>query len=567
MSESRVLQEGRRQPFGQILLFAAVVVETVAISMIDSSIITPDYVVAAAVIGALAIGMVLVSRSGAAGPGSRLGPWLAVVPLIDLAACAVVRADVVEVLPAGSLLVVFPVIWLGFAFPLPLFVLGVIGSVFVTAFPLVRAGDGFAGPSDLAIVLTTPVVVALLGLAARATGRDLAERQRRADEQSERAQSALRASLESSALISALAETTPDALAVFDPSGHPVLANDAARALGVRAGRPGLHFDHDREADAGADSRGGTGTGSGTDAGTGDEVYHSADPEVPVPIGRITIKRALAGEFEQPTRVWVGREGDRVALSVVARPVLGADGEVTAVAMMGHDVTELVQAIEVRDGFLDTVGHELKTPLTVILGHAALLAESADPAAASSAAAIERAAERLGRIVDQLIAAGRDAIDPAPEAPVTDVASAVERLAADAERTAAGKGVDFGVVVEPGTGEARIAAADLETLLSAVLSNAVLYTEAGGSVVVGVRREADQVVVDVADTGVGMSADESRQAFDRFYRAPRSHRQAVPGTGLGLSLASAVATANGAGIRIDSQVNRGTVVTVSLPAA
>jgi signal transduction histidine kinase len=146
---------------------------------------------------------------------------------------------------------------------------------------------------------------------------------------------------------------------------------------------------------------------------------------------------------------------------------------------------------------------------------------------------------------------------------VVDASAVIERGSEAARLAAAEKGVDFAAVldaVEP----VRFAERDLLALAEAITSNAVRFTTAGGTVVVGLRREGDAALLEVSDTGIGMTPDEQQHAFDRFYRTASSREQAVPGLGLGLSIARTLAESNGATISLESAPGHGTVVTVRM---
>jgi len=535
----------RRQPYAQVVFFIAVAAVTVAVWLIDPTLFTIEYVASALVVVVLTVSVLVVSvtGSGARGPVGSL--WFALIPVIDILACAFIRASVVEQLPTVGFLVVFPMAWLSFAFPWPLIVAGVAGTGFVTVVPFLRTGDGIETPADWARVLTLPVVVTLFAVSTAWVGRDLARRQQRGDEEAARAEAARLSSTRATLTVEAVAETSPDALAVFDLDGRAVLANAAAMEVGIRAGRPDLDLQGGRA-----------------------EVYDETG-QVVVPIGRVTIDEALSGESAAPRRVRVGAPGSQVILDIVTRPILGADGEVEAVVMIGHDVTDLVQAVEVRDTFLDDVGHELKTPLTAILGHAQLLEGSSDAATAAQAAIIRRAAERQMGIVNQLIAAGRATV-VAVAGDRTAAAHVVRLASRAAEKAAKQKNVDFAVVLDmeagPQSDLVAFSARDLSALVEALVANAVQFTPPGGTVVVGLRREGETAVLEVSDSGVGMTETERGHAFDRFYRAPSSRAEAVPGLGLGLSVARSLAEANGATIGLESAPGRGTLVTVRMQA-
>ncbi|TAJ50340.1 MAG: hypothetical protein EPO52_00560 [Herbiconiux sp.] len=535
----------RRQPFAQIALLIAVGIITGSIGVIDPTLIGAEYLIGALTIVVLTSVMVVVSstRSGSKGPVGSL--WFALIPLADMVACALIRASVIDHLSAAGVLVIFPLAWLSFAFPWPLIVAGVVGTGFVTAYPLIRDGSGVESPSDLARVLTLPVTVSLFAVATAWVGRDLARRQRRGDDEAAQAEAARQSSTEATLTIEAVVETSPHPLAIFDLDGRAVLANSAALAVGARAGRPDL------------DLRGGP-----------VELY-DARGQRGVPLGLVAIEQVLSGDAVEPRRIFVGSPGSQIVIDVVVRPVHGADGELRAIVMVGHDVTELVQAVEVRDSFLDDVGHELKTPLTAILGHAGLLEGSTDATAAAQAAIIRRAAERQMGIVNQLIAAGRATVVNA-SGDRTAAADVVRLACRDGAKAAEQKHIDFAVVLDvekhPEGDVVVFSARDLSTLVEAIVANAVQFTPAGGTIVVGLRRAGKAVVLEVSDSGVGMNENEREHAFDRFYRAPSSRSEAVPGLGLGLSVARALAEANGATIALESAPGRGTLVTVRMQA-
>jgi len=103
----------------------------------------------------------------------------------------------------------------------------------------------------------------------------------------------------------------------------------------------------------------------------------------------------------------------------------------------------------------------------------------------------------------------------------------------------------------------------LQRMPSNVLDNAVKYTPPGGQVTVSISQANQDIVVTVHDTGVGISETDLPRIFDRFYRSDRSRSE--PGTGLGLSLARAVARAHGGNITVTSVLNQGSTFIITLP--
>ncbi len=543
----------------QLLLVVATGVVVVFGGFIDAAVLTPELLLAAGTVVVLtALTLVLGRR-----PGVRASLWMAVVPLADLAACAIIRAELVDALPAVGMLVVFPVLWLAFSFPWYLAVLGVLATVGVTLYPLLAAGGWPIDFQQWARVWLLPILVGLLAAGTYSAAQALRRSEQRRRGASSRMRDAVRSSTERALTLRAISDTTADAVAMFDAAGTPLMVNSLAREVAVRAGMPGGVSDPAREPDV-----------------------FGADRVTRRPVRADLVQQALSGAFRDASLVWVGQPGSQLAISFVARPVKGPDGEVLGAVIVGHDVTSLIEAVEVRDHFLDTVGHELKTPLTAILGHAALL-EGGDEASRRSAEIIGAAGERLLTAVNQLLAAGRSEIAEAVPSLVA-VAPLLEGVRTRFHERARAAGVDL-FVVDDGAGAARADARDLVQIVEALVSNAVAFTPPGGSVTVTLGRAAassrdagavasgsrapfdvpaedPEVVIEVADTGVGMTADELRQATDAFYRTPYAEQQAVPGLGLGLTIARKLALANRATLDLVSTLT-GTRATLRLPAA
>jgi len=99
-----------------------------------------------------------------------------------------------------------------------------------------------------------------------------------------------------------------------------------------------------------------------------------------------------------------------------------------------------------------------------------------------------------------------------------------------------------------------------------LVSNAVKFTNHGGNVTVTLAGDGDSVQLVVADTGIGVAADEQGQVFSRFFRASTATQRAIPGTGLGLAISRALVEQHGGAISFASREGEGTLVTVTLPA-
>ncbi|HWX09917.1 MAG TPA: PAS domain-containing protein [Gaiellaceae bacterium] len=221
-----------------------------------------------------------------------------------------------------------------------------------------------------------------------------------------------------------------------------------------------------------------------------------------------------------------------------------------------------------KDEFVALISHELRTPLTSILGYLELTLDDADELSdqhRSYLEVVERNAERLLRLVGDLlfaaqIEAGKLALEWSEVEVETLVAHCVE-----ANRPAATQAGIVLVAESDWAGAIPGDPARLAQVLDNLVSNAIKFTPAGGRVTVRVAREADLVVLEVEDSGMGIPDEEQQHLFDRFFRTRSAGEQAIPGTGLGLSIAQAIALAHGGSISVTSTEGLGTTFRIELP--
>ena len=107
----------------------------------------------------------------------------------------------------------------------------------------------------------------------------------------------------------------------------------------------------------------------------------------------------------------------------------------------------------------------------------------------------------------------------------------------------------------------------LKQIMFNLLSNAAKFTPAGGTIKVSVEREGHEVIVSVADTGIGIPKEHQERIFERFYRVDAARSRELGGTGLGLSIAKHLTEAHGGHIEVESEVGRGSTFLVFLPRA
>jgi signal transduction histidine kinase len=221
--------------------------------------------------------------------------------------------------------------------------------------------------------------------------------------------------------------------------------------------------------------------------------------------------------------------------------------------------------------FVSTVSHELRTPLTSVSGYLEVLldqdAGELTPTQDRMLRVIDRNVERLRLLIEDLllvsrIEAGRFVITTEP----VDLRSVVESVC-QAIQPVADKG---GVTLTREIAEPMAISGDPEHLDRAVLnlvSNAVKFTPAGGTVTVTGHTDGPNAVLVIRDTGIGIPAADLASLFTRFFRAGNATRLAIPGTGLGLAIVSTIVELHGGTVTIDSEEGAGTTATIRLPLA
>ncbi|HEV2205390.1 MAG TPA: ATP-binding protein [Candidatus Acidoferrales bacterium] len=296
------------------------------------------------------------------------------------------------------------------------------------------------------------------------------------------------------------------------------------------------------------------------------------------------IRKALQGEEGLKTDIATGFVQQR-NFSVTAAPVIPLDSAAATPApgtspqfakpsgavVVLHDVTELRRLERVRQDFVANVSHEFKTPLTAIQGFAETLLAGAidDPRNNRRFLEIIREhAARLARLTDDLmklarIEAGKLEVQLSP----VNLAEVAESCEETARLKAQHKQIALEVEVSATLPLVRGDANLLHEVLQNLLDNAVQYTQPGGKIhVTAAARERD-VVVTVADTGIGIPLADQERIFERFYRVDAARSREAGGTGLGLSIAKHIVEAHGGRIWVESEISAGSKFSFSVPLA
>ena len=273
------------------------------------------------------------------------------------------------------------------------------------------------------------------------------------------------------------------------------------------------------------------------------------------------------------------REGGYRAFALDLMGQGAADAGFLAILRDNAELADLRQALaeanrraEVgKARFLATVSHELRTPLNAIIGFSDMLASGmAGPLASDRqrdyVGLVRESGEHLLAIVNSILDVARIESGTYPILPETfRFADAIETSMSMVSCQARAKGVTLKRELDAAPGELFADRRAIQQILINLLSNAVKFTPQGGKVTVTAARDTRRVTLSVADTGIGMSAEDLARIGRPFVQVLNDYTRQYEGTGLGLSLVKGLVELQDGSMTIDSAPGEGTLVTVTLP--
>lgn len=245
-------------------------------------------------------------------------------------------------------------------------------------------------------------------------------------------------------------------------------------------------------------------------------------------------------------------------------------GLVTWIGWMlgGLAMQPIRQSYDQLQQFTGDASHELRTPLAAIINHAQVgLMDLANPDEQKlRLEKIMRGAEAMGKLVGDLLLLARsegklstDDLQP------TDLVQLLRHLAAEYSSQALAQGIGWTATLPDAPLYVQAEADLLQRAIANLLSNAIQYTAAGGSIHLTAQPQHRTVVLEVKDTGAGISAEDLSHIFERFYRVDKTRSRHTGGFGLGLAIVEQIIQAHHGQITVESQLDQGTTVRVMLP--
>ena len=337
-------------------------------------------------------------------------------------------------------------------------------------------------------------------------------------------------------VLDAVLESAGDGVLMADPSGLPVVENRrwaellGARGLAAAAGLRRLEGSHQQQFEEAAQT-------------------WLDDPE-----------QMVAAEFERV-------EPTYQRFRCYTAPVRQMDRTTIGRLFVMRDITRESEAERMRNAFVATVSHELRSPLTAIAGYTDTLLHSGPWDADTERDFLEivaQSASKLAGLVDNLLDAAKveAGVLRLEREPVR-----VERIAEQVigHRRALVPDHPLRADVEPGLPLASADPVRVEQILANLVDNAIKYSPSGGPIAVRISHATDDLTVGVSDRGVGITPEQAERLFERFYRVDSSLQRTTKGVGLGLFICRSLVEAHGGRIWVESQPGQGSTFWFTLP--
>ena len=247
-----------------------------------------------------------------------------------------------------------------------------------------------------------------------------------------------------------------------------------------------------------------------------------------------------------------------------------AEDENSGIMAVLHDITEQKKLDSSRREFVANVSHELRTPLTNVKGYTETLLDAGDELDGETRRnflqVIYNESDRMTHIVKDLLTLSQlDYGKMDMEMSLIPVKLIVQNIASAMLIEARGQGLTLETKLEEPLPLILADRNRMEQVIANIVSNAIKYNRPGGTVTLSAFSQEDKVVIKVQDTGIGIPQEDIPRLFERFYRVDKARSRERGGTGLGLAIAKEIVEQHQGTIGVESQLDAGTTVTITLP--
>jgi two-component system phosphate regulon sensor histidine kinase PhoR len=465
--------------------------------------------------------------------------WSIILPVANIVSIVLLREAAPEI--GAGLLLVIPIIWIARTFRRAVTIAGTAGAIGFMW--LMRAMRGTPlSVSDFAGFVVLPVVLAFVAAAVYFTARRASAQAALLRQHAVMVQGTLEKASRQESLLNEVLNAVEFGVIAFDRYGTVTFVNRKQRQYLADFGTPPDAVVH--------------------------PLIYQADGITPYTAEDRPLTRALSGQAFDNLVIWVGEPGERRAAHAVSSRILhNASGEYDGGVVALTDITAELEAIRARDDLIGSVTHELRSPLTSILGYLDLARED-DVMGDETRKMIEVAysnSERLLVLVTDLLKAASSADKQLTMSFVPSDLATIAREAVEGHRVMADEREVELTLEGDDIAPANVDPVRMRQVLDNLITNAIKYNLEWGSVIVTVNVEDTGVSVEVRDTGQGIPEADLPRIFDRFYRTSSAKNSTTVGTGLGLSITREIVHRHGGQLAVTSELGIGTSFRVTVP--
>lgn len=296
------------------------------------------------------------------------------------------------------------------------------------------------------------------------------------------------------------------------------------------------------------------------------------DGDLILPFKRVELEPILQGaSVNKPSPPLVRKFKDRV-LSSLINIIRDESGQPFGIVSLFRDITEQAVIEEMKTEFISVVSHELRTPLTPIKGYIDLILEG-DAGELTDEQRdylkiVESNTDRLVALVNDLldisrIEAGKIDLEIKPAA----MEDAIQEVVSFHRKQIESRGLSLSVSLPPKLPWVKADKSRMIQVLNNLISNAYKYTPSGGAISISAMPDGEYLEVTVADTGVGISKEDMKKLFTKFFRAKNPATRDTSGTGLGLAITKSIVQKHEGEIWVESQPGKGSAFHFTIPLA
>lgn len=281
-----------------------------------------------------------------------------------------------------------------------------------------------------------------------------------------------------------------------------------------------------------------------------------------------TVQQIFLYETNIKQSIVIGKAIHKRHLEIMGAPIFDEDHLLKGAVLMFYDITELKRLEVMRKDFVANVSHELKTPITAIKGFSETLLDHEIPLQEEhkqfSKIIYEESRRMEYLIKDLLMLSTLEREDYTLNVETIKLSKIIQDILPALEQKAEQANIDLSVHVPKET-LITVDEDKLKQVIINIVTNAINYTQAGGTVNLSVIDEERTVHLMIEDTGIGISEADLPRIFERFYRVDQARSRETGGTGLGLAIAKHIIESHRGMISVESEKNIGSTFTVSLP--